>query len=100
MKAGTVVVMWLGELITQRGVGQGMSGLIFTHVVGTMPSGGGEIKQQAGWGQFIAILTISIGPRWAIVFIEQRQRRVPVPFAKRVVGPRMYGGQTTYILMK
>jgi preprotein translocase subunit SecY len=100
MTAGTVVVMWLGELITQRGVGQGMSVLIFTNVVATMPSGGEEIKQQAGVVKFVAILFISVALLVAIVFIEQGQRRVPVTFAKRVVGPRMYGGQTTYIPMK
>ena len=100
MTAGTVVVMWLGELITQRGVGQGMSVLIFTNVVATLPSGGASIKVEAGWVKFGVILAISIGLLVAIVFIEQGQRRIPVTFAKRVVGRRMYGGQSTYIPMK
>ncbi len=100
MTAGTVVVMWLGELITQRGVGQGMSVLIFTNVVATMPAGGAAIKNQAGWGRLAVIVAISIFLLGCIVFIEQGQRRIPVTFAKRVVGRRMYGGQSTYIPMK
>ena len=100
MTAGTVVVMWLGELITQRGIGQGMSVLIFTNVVATMPAGGASVKVEAGVAKFIAILAISVILLVAIVFIEQGQRRIPVTFAKRVVGRRMYGGQSTYIPMK
>ncbi len=100
MTAGTVVVMWLGELITQRGVGQGMSVLIFANVVATMPAGGAAVKAEAGWFKFGVILAISIILLVAIVFIEQGQRRIPVTFAKRVVGRRMYGGQSTYIPMK
>jgi preprotein translocase subunit SecY len=100
MTAGTVVVMWLGELITQRGVGQGMSVLIFSNVVATMPAGGIAIKEEAGWFKFGVIIAISLALLVAIVFIEQGQRRIPVTFAKRVVGRRMYGGQSTYIPMK
>ena len=100
MTAGTVVVMWLGELITQRGVGQGMSVLIFANVVATMPAGGAAIKAEAGWFKFWVIIAISLVLLVAIVFIEQGQRRIPVTFAKRVVGRRMYGGQSTYIPMK
>lgn len=100
MTAGTVVVMWLGELITQRGVGQGMSVLIFVNVVATMPAGGASVKVEAGVAKFILILAISIALLVAIVFVEQGQRRIPVTFAKRVVGRRMYGGQSTYIPMK
>ncbi|MGH3849184.1 MAG: preprotein translocase subunit SecY [Pseudonocardiaceae bacterium] len=100
MTAGTVVVMWLGELITQRGVGQGMSVLIFTNVVATLPAGGASVKAEAGIVKFVTIIIISIALLVAIVFIEQGQRRIPVTFAKRVVGRRMYGGQSTYIPMK
>ena len=100
MTTGTAVVMWLGELITQRGVGQGMSVLIFTNVVATMPSGGAAIKVEAGWFKFGVIIVLSLALLVAIVFIEQGQRRIPVTFAKRVVGRRMYGGQSTYIPMK
>ena len=100
MTAGTVVVMWLGELITQRGVGQGMSVLIFANVVATMPAGGAAIKDQAGVVKLIAVIVVSIILLGCIVFIEQGQRRIPVTFAKRVVGRRLYGGQSTYIPMK
>src|ERR1700743_3041789 len=100
MKAGTVVVMWLGELITQRGVGQGMSVLIFTNVVSTMPAGGAAVKAEAGFAKFFIIIVLSLILLVAIVFIEQGQRRIPVTFAKRVVGRRMYGGQSTFIPMK
>src|SRR6516164_11270522 len=100
MTTGTALVMWLGELITQRGVGQGMSVLIFTNVVATMPAGGAAIKVEAGWAKFIVIILLSLVLLVAIVFIEQGQRRIPVTFAKRVVGRRMYGGQSTYIPMK
>jgi preprotein translocase subunit SecY len=100
MTAGTAFVMWLGELITQRGIGQGMSILIFTNVVAGMPSGGAAIRAQGGDVKFGIILALTICLLVAIVFVEQGQRRVPVTFAKRVVGRRMYGGQSTYIPMK
>jgi preprotein translocase subunit SecY len=100
MTAGTAFVMWLGELITQRGIGQGMSILIFTNVVAGMPAGGAAIRAQGGDVKFGIIIVLTIALLVAIVFVEQGQRRVPVTFAKRVVGRRMYGGQSTYIPMK
>jgi preprotein translocase subunit SecY len=100
MTAGTAFVMWLGELITQRGIGQGMSILIFTNIVAGMPSGGAAIRAQGGNVKFGIILALTLSLLVAIVFVEQGQRRVPVTFAKRVVGRRMYGGQSTYIPMK
>jgi preprotein translocase subunit SecY len=100
MTAGTAFVMWLGELITQRGIGQGMSILIFTNVVAGMPSGGAAIRAQGGNFKFGVIVALTLCLLVAIVFVEQGQRRVPVTFAKRVVGRRMYGGQSTYIPMK
>jgi preprotein translocase subunit SecY len=100
MTAGTAFVMWLGELITQRGIGQGMSILIFANVVAGMPSGGNAILQQGGEFKFAIIIALTLSLMVAIVFVEQGQRRVPVTFAKRVVGRRMYGGQSTYIPMK
>ncbi|MBO0731247.1 MAG: preprotein translocase subunit SecY [Acidimicrobiaceae bacterium] len=100
MTAGTVVVMWLGELITQRGIGQGMSVLIFANVVSTMPSGGSAVRSEAGLAKFIVIILLSLALLVAIVFVENGQRRIPVTFAKRVVGRRSYGGQSTYIPMK
>ncbi len=100
MTAGTAFVMWLGELITQRGIGQGMSILIFSNVVAGMPAGGAAIRAQGGNFKFGIILALTLSLLVAIVFVENGQRRIPVTFAKRVVGRRMYGGQSTYIPMK
>jgi preprotein translocase subunit SecY len=98
--AGTALVMWIGELITQRGVGNGMSILIFASVVSRLPAQGGEIFASGGWFKGVVICIIGIGMIAAIVFVESGQRRIPVQFAKRVVGRRMYGGQSTYIPLK
>ena len=98
--AGTAVVMWLGELITQRGIGNGMSIMIFASVVSRLPSQLASVKANAGLLQFFVILAIAIGMIVAIVIVESGQRRIPVQFAKRVVGRRMYGGQNTYIPLK
>ena len=98
--AGTAMVMWLGELITQRGIGNGMSILIFASVVSRLPSQGGAIYSQGSQFKFFVILAIGIGMIVAIVTVESGQRRIPVQFAKRVVGRRMYGGQNTYIPLK
>ena len=100
LTTGTALLMWMGELITQRGIGNGMSLLIFASVVSLLPSQMGQIKANAGW---IAVIFVLIGYALitvAIVFVEQGQRRIPVQFAKRVVGRRMYGGQSTYIPLK
>jgi preprotein translocase subunit SecY len=98
--AGTALVMWLAELITQRGIGNGMSILIFASVVSRLPSQGGAIWSQGSKLQFITILIMGIAMVVGIVFVESGQRRIPVQFAKRVVGRRMYGGQSTYIPLK
>ena len=98
--AGTALLMWMGELITQRGIGNGMSLLIFASVVSTIPSQGGQINAEKGLSWTIALLGVGIAILVAIVFVEQGQRRIPVQFAKRVVGRRMYGGQSTYIPLK
>jgi preprotein translocase subunit SecY len=98
--AGTALVMWLGELITQRGIGNGMSILIFASVVSRLPAQGGAIYSEGSKAQFFTILAIGVGMIVAIVFVESGQRRIPVQFAKRVVGRRMYGGQSTYIPLK
>ena len=100
MTAGTAIVMWLGETVTQRGIGQGMSILIFANVVAGLPSGAAAIRAEGGNGIFIFALLFAIGMLVAIVFVEQGQRRIPVMFAKRQVGRRLYGGQSTYIPMK
>jgi preprotein translocase subunit SecY len=98
--AGTALVMWLGELITQRGIGNGMSILIFASVVSTLPAQGGAIYAEGSKFQFFTIIGIGIAMIVGIVFVESGQRRIPVQFAKRVVGRRMYGGQSTYIPLK
>jgi preprotein translocase subunit SecY len=100
MTAGTAVIMWLGELITDRGVGNGMSVLIFTSIASRLPAEGWSIKQSKGWPVFLGVLLIGVMIITAVVFIEQAQRRVPVQYAKRMVGRRMYGGTSTYIPLK
>ena len=100
MTAGTVVVMWLGELITERGVGNGMSLLIFTQVVATFPGSLWRVKTTEGWGTFAIVLVIGLITVAAVVFIEQAQRRIPVQYARRMVGRKMFGGNSTYIPLK
>ena len=101
MTAGTGLIMWFGELITERGVGNGMSLLIFTSIAASFPgalwsiAGGND-----GVAKFIAVLAIVIIVIALVVFVEQSQRRVPVQYAKRMVGRRMYGGSSTYIPIK
>ena len=100
MMAGTGVVMWLGELITERGIGNGMSLLIFTSIIARLPSQMLSIGQSGKWGAVIAILLLLFAVTLAVVFIEQAQRRIPVQYAKRMIGRRQYGGTTTYIPLK
>jgi preprotein translocase subunit SecY len=100
LTAGTAFVMWLAELITQRGVGQGMSILIFASVVAGLPAGGLAILKSGGAFKFAVVLLLFVVLMVAIVFTEQGQRRIPVTFAKRVVGRKMYGGGSTYIPLK
>jgi preprotein translocase subunit SecY len=100
LTAGTALIMWLGELITQRGIGNGMSILIFSAIVATLPSEGANILRVNkafifGLVCFLGLLIIV-----AVIFVEQAQRRIPVQYAKRMVGRRMYGGQSTYIPLK
>jgi len=98
--AGTALVMWLAELITQRGIGNGMSILIFASVVSRLPAQGSAVWAQGSRAQFFTIILIGLAMIVGIVFVESGQRRIPVQFAKRVVGRRMYGGQSTYIPLK
>jgi preprotein translocase subunit SecY len=100
LTAGTALLMWMGELITQRGIGNGMSLLIFSSVVSSIPGQGAAIKAERGWGLLLPLILLAIIILVGIVFVEQGQRRIPVQFAKRVVGRRMYGGQSTYIPLK
>src|ERR1017187_5243088 len=100
LTAGTAFVMWLAELLTQRGIGQGIAILIFAKVVASIPAGGKAIYEEGGIAKFGAILAVSLILLVVIVFMDQGQRRIPVTFAKRVVGRRMYGGSSTYIPLK
>lgn len=103
--AGTAFIMWMGELITQRGVGNGMSLIIFTSIVSRVPSAifsSGTSQDDAGMGAAITLLILAVVliaiP--AIIFMERAQRRIPVSYAKRVQGRKMMGGQSTYIPLK
>jgi len=100
LTAGTAFVMWLAELITQRGIGQGMSLLIFANVVSGMPSGGKAVWAEGGPFKFFVILVVSLALLVLIVFMDNGQRRIPVTFARRVVGRREMGGNSTYIPLK
>jgi len=100
MISGTVVIMWMGELITERGIGNGMSVMIFTSVVAGIF---GEIEQiylTRGIPMTLALIAVVIALVAFVVFIEQAQRRIPVQYAKRITGRRVYGGATTYIPVK
>jgi preprotein translocase subunit SecY len=101
MTAGTAVIMWLGELITDRGIGNGMSILIFTSIAARFPTQGRNIlKSQNGTFKFVVVLAIGLMVVTAVVFVEQAQRRIPVQYAKRMIGRRMYGGTSTYLPLK
>jgi preprotein translocase subunit SecY len=100
LTAGTAFVMWLGELITQRGIGQGMSILIFANVVATIPFDVTVISATKHWEGLLIVGALVIALAVAIIFVEQGQRRIPVTFAKRVVGRQMSLGQSTYIPLK
>ena len=100
MTAGAVLVMWLGELITEKGIGNGMSLLIFAGIATRLPTDGMNILGNSGGVVFavvlISVLVLVIG----VVFVEQGQRRIPVQYAKRMVGRRQYGGSSTYLPLK
>ncbi len=100
MTAGTGLIMWMGELITERGVGNGMSLLIFVSIAATFPSALWAIAQSDGIEIFIIVLAIGMIILGLVVFVEMSQRRVPVQYAKRMVGRRTYGGSNTYIPIK
>ncbi len=100
MTAGTGIIMWLGELITDRGIGNGMSLLIFTQIAARFPSELNSIRLNKGLATFVGVLAVGVVIIAAIVFVEQAQRRIPVQYAKRMIGRRMYGGTSTYIPLK
>ena len=100
MTAGTAVIMWLGELITDRGVGNGMSLMIFTQVIAVIPGEMLNIRTSRGNFVFGVVIAVGIAIIAFVAFMEQAQRRIPVQYAKRMVGRRMYGGTSTYIPLK
>ena len=100
MTAGTGVIMWFGELITDKGIGNGMSLLIFTSIAAGFPSSLWAIQQRSGWTVFLGIILMGFVVISLVVFVEQSQRRIPVQYAKRMVGRRVYGGTSTYIPLK
>ncbi len=98
--AGTAFLMWVGELISQRGISNGMSVLIFASIVSGLPYSYYSILQSKKFFVFALLVAVSLGILAAVVRVELGQRRIPVQFAKRVVGRRMTGGQSTYIPLK
>jgi len=101
LTAGTAFIMWLGELITQRGIGNGMSLIIFSSIISQLPSQGGQIlSRDDGAIVFPIVLLVVLALIVGVVFVEQGQRRIPVQYAKRQVGRRSYGGTSTYIPLK
>jgi preprotein translocase subunit SecY len=100
MTAGTAVIMWLGEQITERGIGNGMSILIFTQVVATFPAALWAVGKTKGWWTFSIVIAIGLVIVAGVIFIEQAQRRIPVQYARRMVGRKMFGGSSTYIPLK
>jgi preprotein translocase subunit SecY len=100
MTAGTAVIMWLGELITDRGVGNGMSLMIFTQIIAVIPGEMLDIRTSRGNFVFGVVLLVGVAIIAFVSFMEQAQRRIPVQYAKRMVGRRMYGGSSTYIPLK
>ncbi|MEU9042059.1 MULTISPECIES: preprotein translocase subunit SecY [unclassified Kitasatospora] len=104
MTAGTTVIMWLGELITDRGIGNGMSLLIFTSIAAQFPTSMWAIKTGGtiggGWVEFLSVVAVGIIVVMLVIFVEQAQRRIPVQYAKRMIGRRAFGGTSTYIPLK
>lgn len=100
LTAGTGLIMWFAELVTERGIGNGMSILIFTSIAASFPVSMMAIAQTKGFEVFLLVLAIGIVVVALVVFVEQSQRRIPVQYAKRMVGRRTYGGTNTYIPIK
>ncbi len=105
LTAGTAFIMWLGEQITERGIGNGISLIIFAGIVARMPNAIGNTLRLVSTGEMgiflvLILLIFMIGVVAFIIFVEQGQRRIPVQYAKRVIGRRMYGGQSTHLPLK
>jgi preprotein translocase subunit SecY len=100
MTAGTSLIMWLGELITERGIGNGMSLLMFVNIAARIPFEGANILNNKGGLVFTIVCAFGFFIIVSVVFVEQGQRRIPVQYAKRMIGRRMYGGTSTYLPLK
>jgi preprotein translocase subunit SecY len=105
LTAGTAFIMWLGEQITERGIGNGISLIIFAGIVARMPSAIGNTFRLMKTGEMGAFLVLVMGVSMVVVvgiiiFMERGQRRIPVQYAKRIVGRKMYGGQSTHLPLK
>ena len=100
MTAGTGLIMWMGELVTEKGVGNGMSLLIFTSIASRFPQSLAQIAQTKDIETLLLVLLVGVVIVALVILVEQSQRRVPVQYAKRVVGRREYGGNSTYIPIK
>ncbi len=100
MTAGTGLIMWFAELVTERGIGNGMSLLIFVSIAAAFPASMWAIWQSRGFETFLLVMAVGIVVVALVVFVEQSQRRIPVQYAKRMVGRRTYGGTNTYIPIK
>jgi len=103
LTAGTAFIMWLGELISQRGIGNGMSLIIFVSIVSQLPAQFALLATSAGGygnAKFIGVVLMFFALIAGIIFVDQGQRRIPIQFSKRIRGRRMLGGQSTYIPLK
>jgi preprotein translocase subunit SecY len=105
LTTGTCFIMWLGEQITERGIGNGMSLIIFAGIIVGFPRGALQLVDQMKTGQLgliavLLVLAVMVAVIGAIIFVERGHRRVTVQYAKRVVGRRMYGGSSTHIPLK
>lgn len=100
MTAGTGLIMWMAELLTERGVGNGMSILIFTGICAGFPSMLGSIQQGQGIAILLFVIAVFAFITLVVTFVEQSQRKIPVQYAKRMIGRRTYGGSTTYLPIK
>ena len=100
LTAGAALVMWMGELVTERGIGNGMSLMIFAGIAARIPAEGKSILDSRGGLVFTAVCVAALIIIVGVVFVEQGQRRIPVQYAKRMVGRRMYGGSSTYLPLK
>ena len=105
LAAGTVFLMWLGEMITDKGIGNGISLIIFAGIVSGLPRALGNTFRLVGQGEMsplvlLLLVVVIAGVIAAIVFMERGQRRIPIQYAKRMVGRKMYGGQTTHLPLR